>query len=72
MKKRKKSGKGPVEKADRDMKAHQLTAEYYRAGNAFNTLIYQINQIFKFYCLEPGKTVSSNKGTDAADAVKLS
>jgi cell fate (sporulation/competence/biofilm development) regulator YlbF (YheA/YmcA/DUF963 family) len=44
-----------LEKADRDMKAHPLTAEYYRAGNAFNTLIYHINQIFKFYCLEPGE-----------------
>ena len=44
-----------LEKADRDMKANPLIAEYYRAGYAFNTLIYQINQLLKFYCMEPGE-----------------
>ncbi|HHY82809.1 MAG TPA: YlbF family regulator [Clostridiales bacterium] len=44
-----------LEKADKDMKANPLIAEYYQAGAAFNNLIYQINQLLKFYCMEPGE-----------------
>lgn len=44
-----------LEKADKDMKAYPLIAAYYNAGNAFNTLIYQINQLLKFYSMDPGE-----------------
>lgn len=37
--------------ADQTMKVHPLIAEYYRAGQAFNGLISQINQILKFCSL---------------------
>ena len=42
-----------LEQADGEMKAHPLVAEYYRAGGAFNQLVYQINQLLKFYSMEP-------------------
>ena len=44
-----------LKKADKDMKAYPLIAAYYSAGSAFNTLIYQINQLLKFYSMEPGE-----------------
>ncbi|HBG76374.1 MAG TPA: hypothetical protein DDW86_05395 [Clostridiales bacterium] len=42
-----------LEKADRDRKANSLIAKYDQTGNAFQDLIYQINQVLKFYCMEP-------------------
>ena len=42
-----------LEKADRDRKANPLIAKYDQTGNAFQDLIYQINQVLKFYCMEP-------------------
>lgn len=44
-----------LERADNEMKAYPLIADYYKAGSAFNTLIYQINQLLKFYTMEPGE-----------------
>ena len=58
-----------LEKADRDMKANPLIAEYYQAGYAFNTLIYQINQLLKFYCMEPGEDEPFGTG-DGCDGCK--
>ncbi len=42
-----------LEKADRKKSANPLIAKYDQTGNAFQDLIYQINQILKFYCMEP-------------------
>jgi len=41
-----------VVRADREMKAHPLIHEYYKAGEALNNLIRQINEILKFFCLD--------------------
>ncbi len=46
-----------LEQADQAMKSNPIIEEYYRAGNAFNTLIYQINQLLKFYCVDPDEEI---------------
>jgi cell fate (sporulation/competence/biofilm development) regulator YlbF (YheA/YmcA/DUF963 family) len=52
-----------LEQADRNMKENTLIAEYYRAGSAFNNLIYQINQLLKFYSMEPDEEVQFQQET---------
>jgi cell fate (sporulation/competence/biofilm development) regulator YlbF (YheA/YmcA/DUF963 family) len=52
-----------LKKADRNMKANPLIASYYRAGGAFNTLVYQINQLLKFYCMEPEEELQFEQGS---------
>jgi cell fate (sporulation/competence/biofilm development) regulator YlbF (YheA/YmcA/DUF963 family) len=52
-----------LESADRDMKQNPLIAEYYRAGSAFNSLVYQINQLLKFYCMEPEEELQFEQGS---------
>ena len=44
-----------LDKADNNMKAYPPIAAYYSAGNTFNSLIYQINQLLKFYSMEQGE-----------------
>ena len=44
-----------LEQSYKVMKSYPLIAEYYKAGAAFNNLLYQINQLLKFYCMEPGE-----------------
>lgn len=50
-----------LEQADQAMKSNPLIEEYYRAGSAFNTLIYQINQLLKFYCVDPNEEIPSEQ-----------
>jgi cell fate (sporulation/competence/biofilm development) regulator YlbF (YheA/YmcA/DUF963 family) len=50
-----------LEQADKAMKSNPLIEEYYRTGNAFNTLIYQINQLLKFYCVDPGDEIPNEQ-----------
>ncbi len=40
-----------LDAADRDMKSNPLIAAYYCKGSAFNNLIYQINQLLKYYTI---------------------
>jgi cell fate (sporulation/competence/biofilm development) regulator YmcA (YheA/YmcA/DUF963 family) len=47
--------KAAVVRADREMKAYPIIHEYYKAGEALNNLIRQINGILKFYCLNQGE-----------------
>lgn len=50
-----------LEQADQAMKSNPLIEEYYRTGNAFNTLIYQINQMLKFYCTDPSEEIPNEQ-----------
>lgn len=41
-----------LEEADQNMKKHPLISEFYKTGAEFNTLIYQINQLLKFFSMD--------------------
>ncbi|NLC45063.1 MAG: YlbF family regulator [Clostridiales bacterium] len=50
-----------LEHADQAMKSNSIIKEYYRTGNTFNNLIYQINQLLKFYCIDPNEDIPSEQ-----------
>lgn len=41
-----------LEEADRNMKGYPLINEYYKRGAEFNNLLYQINQLLRFYSMD--------------------
>jgi len=50
-----------LDAADRDMKSNPHILAYYNKGSMFNSLIYQINQVFKFYTTDNEDSIQFKK-----------